>query len=247
MSSNDTRFEKYLRDTGLDTADVNTTDLRLAWECQQQDPAALAELDRRVRAVCAGLSKKKGLEVSDLDELCQRVRERVLVGGPKARIAAYKGKGALVKWLQAVAASVAIDASREVKARREDDGEDELLELKATGDSAEARLLQARDKRAFSAAFKTALGELPPRDRTVMRMRFVDQANLDDIAKTYGVHRTSVMRWLESSQERVMRRTRELLGASLKLSTGELDSLLRGLELSFSDRVSRLFTKTNQG
>ena len=248
MSSNDDRFQQYLREAGLDAGGVNVPDLRLAWECKHQDAGALAELDRRVRAVCSGMSKKKGLEVRDLDELCQRVRERVLVGGSKARIVAYKGKGALVKWLQAVAASVAIDAAREVKARREDDGgEDELLELKATGDSAEARLLQARDRRAFSAAFKAAIAELAPRDRTVMRMRFVDQANLDDIAKTYGVHRTSVMRWLEASQERVMRRTRELLGQSLKLSTGELDSLLRGLELSFSDRVSRLCTKTNQG
>jgi len=227
--------------------DVNTADLRLAEQCRRQEPAALAELDRRIRAVCAGLSKKRGLEVRDLDELCQRVRERVLVGGPRARITAYKGKGALVKWLQAVAASVAIDSAREVNARREEDAEDELLAMSAAGDSAEARLLQARDKRAFSAAFKTALGELPPRDRTVMRMRYLDQANLDDIAKTYAVHRTSVMRWLEASQARVMKRTRELLGQQLKLTAEELDSLLRGLELSFSDRVSRLFAKTNQG
>ncbi len=246
MSSIDDRFQKYVTDAGIELAEVNAPDLRLAWDCQQQEPAALAELDRRIRAVCSGMSKKKGLEVRDVDELCQRVRERVLVGGARARIAAYRGKGALVKWLQAVAASVAIDAAREVKARREEDGEDELLALSASGDSQEARLLQARDKRAFTAAFKTALGELPARDRTVMRMRYLDQANLDDIAKTYGVHRTSVMRWLEGSQDRVLRRTRELLGEQLRLSTKELDSLLRGLELSFSDRVSRLFAKTGQ-
>ena len=243
--SNDPLFAQFVREAGIDLEQVNAADLRLAFDCRQRDPRALAELDRRIRAACAGLAaKKKALLVHDVDELCQRVRERVLVGGDRSRLAAYRGQGALSRWLHAMAASIAIDAARELEARREEpEGSDELLELSAAGDSAELRLLKARDKRAFSAAFKTALGELSARDRTVMRMRFADQLGLDEIARTYAVHRTSVMRWLESSQRTVLRRTRVLLGDQLRLSPDELDSLIRDLELSFSDRVSRLFAR----
>lgn len=236
-------FAAWLKEQGIDAAQVNLPDLQLAFEARRNDVKAIAELDRRIRAVCEGLSRKKGLVIADVDELAQRVRERVLVGGKNsgARIAAYQGKGALVKWLQAVAASVAIDSDREVKARREDDDDDELLVMAAAEESAEARLLKARGKKSFSEAFKVALAELPTRDRTVMRLRYVDQANLDDIAKMFNVHRTSVMRWLEAAHAQVLGRTRGLLIEKLKLSDQDIDSLIRELELSFSDRVSRLF------
>ncbi len=236
-------FDAFLDEQGIDRAEVNLDDLRLAFDCLQQEPRALAELDRRIRAVCAGVSQKKGFHVGDVDELCQRVRERVLVTPQGGRLAAYRGRGALVKWLQAVAASVAIDAARAAQARREDSDEDEVLAATATSESAEGRLLHATGKRTFTAAFKAALDELPARDRTALRMRYVDQANLDDIARAYGVHRTSVMRWLEAAQQQLLRRTRELLGAQLKLSPSELDSLMRDFELSLEERLSRLFPK----
>jgi RNA polymerase sigma-70 factor, ECF subfamily len=236
-------FDAFLDEQGLDRAEVNVDDLRLAWECLQHDPKALAELDRRIRAVCGGLSQKKGFEVRDVDELCQRVREKVLVTPQGGRLSAYRGRGALVKWLQAVAASVAIDAARAAQARREDSDEDEVLAATATSESAEGRLLHAAGKRSFTAAFKAALDELSVRERTALRMRYVDQANLEDIARAYGVHRTSVMRWLETAQQQLLVRTRELLGAKLKLSPSELDSLMRDFELSLEDRLSRLFPK----
>lgn len=238
--TDDEEFRAFVREAGLASGTVNLEDLRLAWKSRRRDPVALAELDRRIRAVCAALRRREGLVVLELDELCQRVRERLVV---RDRLAAYRGKGALVKWLQAVAASIAIDAARAQHARKEDD-DDELLAAAASDESAEARLLKSSGNKAFSAAFKAALEELPARDRTVMRMRYVDQANLDDIAKTYGVHRTSVMRWLEASHRAVLAGTRERLVKQLKLSGAELDSLIRGLELSFSERVSRLFAKT---
>lgn len=218
-------------------------DLWLASQALGGDAAALAEVDRRVRTVCRALRGRKGGLAVDVDELSQRVRERVLVGGPRAapRLAAYTGRGALLKWLQAVAATVAIDVHRHEAVRPQaDDDEDALLAVAAGQSSAESQLLRARTRRAFTQAFKAALAETSPRERTVLRMRYLDEANLEDIAALYKVHRTTVMRWLEAAHAGVLSRTRALLSQQLALPRAELDSLMRGLDVSFSERVSRL-------
>src|SRR4051812_6581083 len=73
------RFAKLLEQrTAAARAPLNAADLLLAQAALEGDPAALAELDRRlVRCVRAMAGKFEALAV---DELEQQVRQRVLVG-----------------------------------------------------------------------------------------------------------------------------------------------------------------------
>jgi RNA polymerase sigma-70 factor (ECF subfamily) len=217
---------------------VNLADLFLAFEARSGSAPALAELDRRLRAACALVRNRDTLE---LDELVQRVRERVLVGGPRSppRLAAYAGKGALVKWLQAVAATTAIDARR-AAAGDEEAGDDALVKAASGWEAADVQLGDAQSRRVFARAFKAALTGLNDKERTVLRLRHVDRANLDEIALLYKVHRTTVMRWLEQTHAQVLGETRRAMAAELGLRGKALDSLIRGVELSFADRVSQL-------
>ena len=73
-----------------------------------------------------------------------------------------------------------------------------------------------------------------------MRMRYVDNLTVDDIAKTFTVHRTTAMRWLERAQLQVMATTRSLLAKRLGVPSREVNSLVRALEPSINDRISRL-------
>jgi RNA polymerase sigma-70 factor, ECF subfamily len=220
---------------------INAADLLLAFAALRKDPVATKELDRRmVRAVRVSIGRFAGLQP---DEIEQQVRQRVLVGdgasGP--RLTRYTGRGAIVAWLKAVATSLAIDESRRLKPERHAD-EDELVATASSEAGPETTLLNAQQKHHFNAAFREALTNLSPQERTVMRMRFVDNLAVEDIGKAFAVHRTTAMRWLEKAQEEVMTTTRKVLGKRLGMRSREVDSLMRVLKPSINDRISRLLS-----
>jgi RNA polymerase sigma-70 factor (ECF subfamily) len=218
---------------------VNAADLLLAFATMKADRVATRELDRRlVRAVRVALARFEGLQVEEIE---QQVRHRVLVGdgasGP--RLAKYTGRGAILSWLKAVATSLAIDESRRLRPERHAN-EDELVATASTEAGPEAKLLNAQQKHHFNAAFREALTALSPQERTVMRMRFVDDLPIEDIGKAFAVHRTTAMRWLEKAQSQVMAATRTVLGKRLGMRSRDVDSLLRALQPSINERISRL-------
>ncbi len=218
---------------------INAADLLLAFATLKADPVATKELDRRlVRAVRVAIARFEGLHV---EELQQQVRHRVLVGdgsgGP--RLAKYTGRGAIIAWLKAVATSLAIDESRRLRPERHAN-EDELVATASTEAGPETKLLNAQQKEHFNAAFKEALTTLTPQERTVMRMRYVDDLAVEDIGRAFAVHRTTALRWLERAQQQVMAATRKLLGKRLGMPSRDVDSLLRALQPSINERLSRL-------
>lgn len=218
---------------------INAADLLLAFATLRADPVATKELDRRlIRAVRVAIARFEGLQV---EEVQQQVRQRVLVGnGPGGpRLAKYTGRGSVISWLKAVATSVAIDESRRLQPERHAN-EDELIATASTEAGPETKLLNAQQKEHFNVAFQEALTTLTPQERTVMRMRFVDDLAVEDIGKAFAVHRTTAMRWLERAQQQVMAATRKVLGKRFGLPSREVDSLLRALQPSINERISRL-------
>jgi RNA polymerase sigma-70 factor, ECF subfamily len=218
---------------------INAADLLLAFATINADPVATKHLDRRlVHAVGVVIARFEGLQIEDLQ---QQVRHRVLVGdgagGP--RLAKYTGRGALSAWLKAVATSMAIDESRRLRPERLAN-DDELVATASTEAGPEMKLLNAQQKGLFKVAFEEALASLSPQERTVMRMRFVDGVAVEDIGRAFAVHRTTAMRWLERSQQQVMAATRKALRTRLGMPSREVDSLLRGLQPSINERISRL-------
>lgn len=217
---------------------INPADLLLAFAALKGDPVAARELDRRlIRAVRVAVTRFDGL---NLDELQQQVRQRVLVGdGAGPRLARYTGRGAITAWLKAVATSLAIDECRRLHPERYAN-EDELVATATSEAGPEEKLLSAQQKHHFNAAFREALTILTPQERTVMRMRFVDNLEIEEIGKAFAVHRTTAMRWLEKAQAQVMTATRKVLGKRLGLRSREVDSVLRAIEPSLNLRISRL-------
>ena len=222
---------------------VSDADLLLAWATLKKDPVATRELDRRlVQAVRMTVGRFDTLNADDVEQL---VRQRVLVGdgvsGPK--LLKYRGKGALKAWLKAVATTLAIDESR--KGQPDKHGDDDVLANTASGETgAESKLLHQQQKHHFNAAFRQALTQLTPQDRTVLRMRFVDGLTAEEIGKAFNVHRTTATRWLEKVQKDVMEATHALLAANAGLATSEIRSILRAVQPSLSDRISRLLARS---
>jgi hypothetical protein len=67
---------------------------------------------------------------------------------------------------------------------------------------------------------------LPPRERLLLRQRYLDSLTLDEVAALHGVHRITVMRWLARIEKALMRDIRKNLVARLGLETAEVENLV---------------------
>jgi RNA polymerase sigma-70 factor (ECF subfamily) len=215
-------------------------DLALSWLALERDPVAVAELERRLQRVARGASWRGDDDF--VQEVLQRVRQRLLVGA-RPRLAGYGGRGALVQYLKAVVHSVSVDLKRAGASSEKSGEEDELLGAVASDEAADSRLANQAHRTHFTAAFKEALAGLTVEERTWLRMRFVEGLSIDAVGATFGVHRTTAMRWLEKSQRELMTQTRLVLGKRLKLPARELDSLLRAMKPSLAENLSRLLAR----
>ena len=159
----------------------------------------------------------------------QAVREKLFVGkegkdGKAPGIASYNGKGPLGAFLRAVVVHAAISARR---AQRHDHDGDSAIGDAASDDDPELAGIRARYGASFKQAFYDALAELPPRDRNVLRLVYVDGLSVEQVALAYGVHRVSVSRWLGDAREQLHTRTRAILRDRLSLSATEMASVAR--------------------
>jgi RNA polymerase sigma-70 factor (ECF subfamily) len=61
-------------------------------------------------------------------------------------------------------------------------------------------------------------------------MHLVHQLSIDEIGRTYDVHRATAARWLTAVRDRLQDETRRRLRERLKVDDRELDSLFRVVE-----------------
>lgn len=213
---------------------LRPADLYLAAACAKQLTPALAAFDRDyMREVDIALARMRipGARVADVKQL---VRQRLFVGGGTAgaptsagKIAEYAGRGDLRRWVRSVAVRTCLNDLR--KGKREvlvDD--DQLIAQHAIAvDDPEIEYMKRTYSSEFKAAFSAALGQLGPREQTLLRYHHVDGLNIDEIGAIYRIHRVTAFRWLEKAKEQLVRTTLELLRARLQLPAAELDSVLR--------------------
>jgi RNA polymerase sigma-70 factor (ECF subfamily) len=214
------------------------TDLYLAFGCAHEDPAALAlfeaEVFPRVQKTLTRLLPA-GWQAADA---AQALRTRLFVPGPSGRgIDSYSGRGALTGWVRTVATRLLLDARR----RHQETAPltDSLEErLRASGLSAELQAMRAELVPVVRAAIKGALESLTAKERTLLKLHYVDGLSFEQIAKLNRVHRSTVMRWLQGIREECLDHVKDTLSRSLSLQPQQIESLLKvaqsHLEMSLS-------------
>ncbi len=222
------------RDDGALPAYV--TDLYLTCALARGDRAAVAAFDRvvlpRVRPAVARIARGDAA----IDEVCQRVRVRLLVAGSDGppRIAAYRGRGPLHAWLRVTAVRAALDFVREGAPAAAVD--DVLAELGAAEPDPETRHLKDTYRADYAAALTAALAALPERARAQLRLHYVDGLPLAAIGRLYGVHESTASRWVRAALRDVADGARTRLVERLAVSGSAADSIARmvrsGLDLS---------------
>lgn len=203
-------------------------DYLLAWAAARGNSSAIRRVDAAIAATRTAL-RSFDRRKEFLDEVNQRVRVRLLVavGGNPARIATYSGRGSLSAWLKVIATRIALDIKR---ADRPGDSDSVLAELASGEPDPELRCLKVQYRSEFREALTEALANLPDRDRTVLRLHFVEGLRLAEIASLYDVHESTVSRWVKNAGAAAMDSTRNRLTERLSLSTATFDSLARALQ-----------------
>jgi RNA polymerase sigma-70 factor (ECF subfamily) len=226
------RFEKVRLDDGAfvahlarhlprDLAALKSLDvdgLYLAAACGLGDRAALADLDSRILSKVPGwVARMAGISADDVQ---QELRQKLLM--PPAHILDYGGRGVLERWVRVAANRCAIDLQRMKKPEISDE-----LDHLWDGPDPELDLAKLRDQKAVRAALHDALRGLQARERSLLRLHYVEGVSLDKLATLERVHRATVARWLSSARETVVERVRALINERLRLTDLEGESLLR--------------------
>jgi RNA polymerase sigma-70 factor (ECF subfamily) len=224
---------------------VHAADLYLACACAQGHTVAQAALDTHfLPKVDAAVARIEG-SGDGAAEVRQRLREKLFTSeeGRLPHIADYQGSGPLVAWLRAAAVRTALNLRRSEQ-RRNRVEEDVLAEGTVTGGDLELDYLRQRHQADFQAALAEALAALPARERTVLRLHFVEGLSLDRIGAMYQTHKSTVSRWLTRARADVLAEVRRRLAEKLQLSAEELQSLLRIVRSQLDASLSKLLPRS---
>ncbi len=223
---------------------LRLSELVLALACARGNVAAIRKFEDEHLAPTAASLRRLHDDSSFVDEVQQRVRERLLVGqGPRGpRITSFAGRGALGGWVSVTAVRTAMTLLRQsAKTPVAPDGWASSLSLPDTGNE-ELEFLKRRYRDLFSQALVAAAKALPDRERSVLRMSFAEGLSIDRIAAIYGVDRSTAARWISKAKDLLLQRTHEFLQAKGGIAADELLSLQRLVRSQIETSLTGLFS-----
>ena len=220
--------ERVPADAELPTAleGLAVPDLVLAHGCHRGEPLALelfvmqhqTDIER-----AADKCRTLGMTAAEFTSI---VHERLFVAPGK--ISGYRGRGDLKGWLRVVLSHLVVDLRRRAAARPEQrPTEPEDLTRLVDGEDLELGFVKEHYREPFRAALEHAFSELSPRERNLLRLRLLEGWGYNQLGARYGVHRTSVARWLAAAQQTLLDTTWARLHADHAIARDEFLSLAR--------------------
>jgi RNA polymerase sigma-70 factor (ECF subfamily) len=200
-------------------------ELFLACACAQGDSRAMDVFAREMLPAAAEAVARLNGDTDFVEEVLQALRCTLFVG-PEPKIASYSARGSLVGWTKVAATRHALNQlGSRARARSRDDALTARLTKEHAVDG-EALLTKSRYLELFQEALNRAIGELPSRERNVLRMHLVGRCNIDQIGTIYSVHRATIARWLWVTRQNLFDSVRDQLRAhEPDLTDEEFDSV----------------------
>ncbi|MFO0725102.1 MAG: sigma-70 family RNA polymerase sigma factor [Myxococcota bacterium] len=205
---------------------VHAADLLLALAAAAQEVAALRLLQREYFSKIPGLLERARFSSDLAEEATQALSEKLLVAPPggEAKLMTYTGRGPLLAWLRVSATRTALNLRRN-KADKSSALPPEELWV-ADSVMPELAFIRQMHREQFQQAFLMAFAELTDRQRTLLKLAFVDSLTLDKIGLIYGSHKSTVSRWLTEAKDSLDASTRGHLKSSLDISDGTCEDLV---------------------
>lgn len=223
-----------------DTLNARAADVYLAAACEGNDSAALNYFEQFFIAAIPRYVARLSLTREQLQEVQQRVRVRLFTGA-QARIGTYAAKAPLDAWVRMVTIRVALDLLGVAGGPAAAPAANDAAEEAATSASEiEAFVIRRQMGPRLQQALSDGLQGLASRERSLLRMHFVDGLNIDEIGRVYGVHRATVARWLLSVRTQLFGTLKVSLSLQRAPSSSEFRSLVRVLRDDLHISLDRL-------
>lgn len=218
-------------------------DLYLAFACAEGDRAAIDAFEHDQVARVSAYLERFSREPAFIEEVRQFVRVRLLVGEPgrSPRIATYSGRGPLAAWVRVTAVRAAIELCRSPRVNWPSRLASESLRDCPHPELGYIKELYRGD---FEACFEAGVAALSKRERTLLKLHYVDRLSFPQIGALYGATRSTAHRWFVSIRERLLRDTERRLHERLDASAQEIESLENLLKSELGVTLSRLLGAT---
>jgi RNA polymerase sigma-70 factor (ECF subfamily) len=215
-------------------ASVHAADLYLACAALRGDKAALAAFDEQYIARVGEYVVRVTVDRDVIDEVRQRLRERLLLGDTP-KLASYAGTGPLGGWLRISAVREALNL---VSMTRPSDSKDH--DAPDTALDPELAMAKAGAHEVFRAAFMQVMSELGSKERTLLRLHYIERVTLDGLSTMFKTPRSTIARRVDDVRKAVLDRTKEKLRADHRLSTSEVASVFRQLDSQFHVTITKI-------
>jgi RNA polymerase sigma-70 factor (ECF subfamily) len=225
---------------------LHGTDLYLACAAGHGVPAAVEAFVRGYLQPISGSVQAVPGAAALVDEVRQRLHERLLVGtGGPPRILSYGGRSSLATWVGVSAQRIALDLLRAESAGRRAATQASEQPLPLDLDP-ELQYLKERYREDFKMALSVAIARLPQRERTVVRLHAVGGLTLAKIGSLLEVDESTVCRWFQRAKQTILVETQRELGARLGVQVSEVPSLARLVTSQLDLSLARLLGKEDQ-
>jgi RNA polymerase sigma-70 factor (ECF subfamily) len=216
---------------------VRASDLYLACACARGDAAAIGEFEKTFMPGVSDFIARQNPARAFADEVRQILRQRLFVGEEDSppKIASYTGSGPLGGWLRVAA----VRTAQNLLARRKDASLDDERPLRSPDPDPELLHIKRSYGREFKEAFQKTLASLPPKERNVLALYYLEGMSSAAIGKLYGVHGLTIRRWIADCRKTILDETMVLLKKRLKLRSAELNSLLALVQSQLDESISR--------
>lgn len=221
---------------------LSLSELYLACACLRGMDAALELFERHYLAKLPGSLRQSKHSHTTPEDICQLARMKILVPTPEGhpKIAEYTGRGALQSWVRVTAMRIAIKLQATEKPAPEEDSDTLFSALPAPGVDPELDAIKRRHQADLRQAMCEAFSTLSSEDRHLLRLYFVDQLSMYELATLFRVSQPTISRWLKITRETVYKETRRHLQARLGLSQRDFQSFLALLDSHLELSISQL-------
>jgi RNA polymerase sigma-70 factor (ECF subfamily) len=237
------QLERWAREAGVEPEALlaRGDDLYLVAGCVSQQPEALAAFERTFLAPIDGRAGRVSLSSDQSDELKQSLRMHLL-GPPLAKIRSFRGKGPLRAWVHVAAVRQALRIVTGGASNPAAPGSDtRMLDELVSGEAdQELVALKSRYQEAFQQALEESFAALSDREKTLLRMHFLDGLSIDEMAPVFRVHRATVARWLVALRRGVLEQMSRKISLTLRTSSSEFSSIVRLVRSDIRVSVGRI-------
>jgi len=235
---------------GDQIGDEVLADIYLACACIHGVPGAISAFMTRCLADIERRTRSFNPSPSFADDVRQKTVETLFlsVGSEPPKIAQYKARVPLVRWVRVVVRRVAMRLASQNGKEAPVSIEDQILEADIVKpNEGETRLLATELKSALRKAFVTALHSLSVADRLLLKMCFAKKLTMTVIARINRVSQPTISRKIEQARCKLIEGTHQELAIALGLNDIDLRSMFRVVRSQVEFSLTRLLAEEDSG